>query len=146
VFTGPNGQVWKSTGVTDREQALVVAKHWEAQARAQRARLGCTARKPSWRARSSGPGTGIALLSQNEVAMLLGMSERGVRAAERRAFQKIRNHPLIRQIWQKYLAGELDENQRLLTSDEIESLFNLARTSEERLLIQKVLGVIQMRP
>ena len=29
VFTGPEGgQVWRSTGLTDREQALLVAKKW----------------------------------------------------------------------------------------------------------------------
>src|SRR5271169_6600728 len=41
AFTGPGGgQIWKSTGLTDRDQALVVAKHWEAEARAERAKLG----------------------------------------------------------------------------------------------------------
>ncbi len=41
--------------------------------------------------------------------MVLKMSERGVREVERRAFKKLRDHPLLKQIWRQYLAGGLDE-------------------------------------
>jgi Sigma-70, region 4 len=144
VFTGPaGGQTWRSTGLTDREQALLVARRWEAEARAQRARVGHTNRKPVWRVRRAEPGSGTPPLTQKEVAQLLHMSERSVREIERRAFQKIRNHPVMRQIWQKYLAGELEEQQRMLTSAEVEAVLNAAQTSEERHLIQKVLRIIQ---
>src|SRR4051794_22883281 len=40
-FTGPEGgQIWRTTGMTDRDQALRLARHWEAQARAHRLDLG----------------------------------------------------------------------------------------------------------
>jgi CBS domain containing-hemolysin-like protein len=47
------------------------------------------------------------------------------------------------QVWQKYLAGELDEEQATLNHEEVEALFGTARTPEERRLIQKVLRLIQ---
>jgi hypothetical protein len=143
TFTGAEGgPVWKSTGLTDRDQALLVAKDWEAKAREQRAK-GRTPRKPMLRVRRSEPGFGPPLLSQREVARLLHMSERGVREAERRAFQKLRNHPLLKQVWRQYVRGELDEEHFLLTHDEVEALFNLARTPEEQHLIEKVLRLTQ---
>ena len=100
TFTGPSGgRIWKSTGMTDRVQALVLAKHWEAKARAQRDRLGRPLRKPILRVRGQEPGTAPSgFLTQKEVALLLNMSERGVREIERRAFQKLRQHPLLRQV------------------------------------------------
>ncbi|MGO8928811.1 MAG: hypothetical protein ACLQU3_18240 [Limisphaerales bacterium] len=43
VFTGPaGGQIWRSTGLADRTQALLVAKQWEREARAERAHLACS--------------------------------------------------------------------------------------------------------
>src|SRR5437763_1413582 len=94
VFTGPEGgQVWRTTGLADRDQALLVAKKWEAEARAERARLGSTTRKPILRARRSASAAEVPMLTQREVAQLLQISERCVRATERRAFRKIRNHP-----------------------------------------------------
>ncbi len=75
--------------------------------------------------------------------MLLNISEPGVRAIERRALQKLRNHPLLRQVWREYLAGELEENQEALTPDEIRALLNLTRTREERRLIQKIVIMAQ---
>ena len=145
AFTGHNGgQVWRSTGLTDHDQALVLAKHWEAEARAQRLGLGRPLQRPILRVRREEPGTARSgPLTQKEVARLLNMSERGVRAVERRAFEKLRQHPLLRQAWQRYLAGELDEHQLGLTPEESEALFNLIRTPEERGLIQKVLRLIQ---
>ena len=145
AFTGHNGgQVWRSTGLTDHDQALVLAKHWEAKARAQRLGLGRPLQRPILRVRREEPGTvSSGMLTQREVARLLNMSERGVRAVERRAFEKLRQHPLLRQAWQRYLAGELDEHQLGLTPEESEALFNLIRTPEERGLIQKVLRLIQ---
>ena len=140
-FTGSHGgQTWKSTGLTDHDQALVLARRWEAEARAQRLKLGRPARKPTLRVRRDSPGAARSgLLTQKEVALLLNMSERGVREVERRAFQKLRQHPLLRQAWRQYQARELDEQQLELTPEEIEALFSLARTSEERGLIQDLL-------
>jgi hypothetical protein len=111
VFSGPaGGQIWRSTRLRDPEQALVVARKWEAQARRQRARSDLAPKKPVGRVRPPAGSTGICLLTQPEVAMLLNLSERSVREIQRRAFQKIRNHPVRKQIWQKYLAGELDRD------------------------------------
>ncbi|MGO8928289.1 MAG: sigma factor-like helix-turn-helix DNA-binding protein [Limisphaerales bacterium] len=142
VFTGPaGGQTWRSTGLADRTQALLVAKQWEREARAERARLGRAAKKPVWRVRRTEPGSGIGL-TQKEVALLLNLSERAVREIEHRALRKIRSHPLMREVWRQYLAGELDEAQLILTPAEIQALFNLASSTEERRLLQKVLALI----
>jgi Sigma-70, region 4 len=145
AFTGPNaGQVWRSTGLTDHDEALRLTRKWEAEARAQRLNLGGTRSTPFLRIRREQPGSArLGPLTQREVAQLLKMSERGVRAVERRAFKKLRQHPLMRQVWQQFLAGELDEHQLGLTQEEIEALFNMARTPEERFLIEKVLRLIQ---
>lgn len=142
-FTGPTGgQKWRSTGLTDHDQALLVARKWEAEARAERARLGRTARKPIVRVHRRESGPEFCPLTQKEVALLLNLSERAVRGIERRAFQKLRNHPLLRDVWQRYLAGELDEHQPTLTQEEVEALFNLIRTPAERQLVEKVVGMI----
>jgi hypothetical protein len=71
--------------------------------------------------------------------MLLNLSERGVREIERRAFRKLRAHPALREVWQLFQAGELGEAGAQLSSVEIAALFRLARTSEERQLLRKVL-------
>jgi hypothetical protein len=143
TFTGAEGgPVWKSTGLTDRDQALLVAKDWESKARTERARLGRTPRKPILRVRRSEAGFGPPLLTQKEVAQLLHMSERGVREAKRRAFQKLRRHPLLREVWRQFLVGELDECQLVLTKEEIKALFGLAYPPEEQRLMRKVLALI----
>jgi hypothetical protein len=141
AFTGaePGKQVWKSTGLTDRSQALILAKQWETEARQQRAAWRGL-KKPSIRIGHPSPSGG---LTQKEVAMLLHMSERGVREVERRAFKKLRNHPLLKEIWRQHLAGELDEQSpQQLTQDEIRALFALVRTPDEQAVIRKVLRLI----
>lgn len=145
TFTGatPGQQVWRSTGLTARLQALALARRWEAQARRQRAEFGHLFRKPTIRVRDRehrGPGEP---LTQREVAVLLNMSVRGVREVERRAFEKLRNHPLLRQFWQQHLTGDLDENDLRLTPVEVAALLALARSSTEQHLVQKVLRLIQ---
>lgn len=144
VFTGPEGgQVWRSTGLTNQEQALLVAKKWERESRAERAKLG--PRRPAIRVRRTTPLTGTGPLTQREVAVLLNISERAVKAIERRAIQKLCNHPVLRKVWRQFLSGELDEDHLILTSEEFQALFHLARTMEERLILQKVLHLIGMR-
>lgn len=109
AFTASTGgQTWRSTGLTNRDQALLVAKKWEAEARTERARLGGAVQKPVWRVCRPASDTGLRPLTQREVAARMGMSERAVREAERRALQKLRQDPLMRQIWNQFLTGELD--------------------------------------
>ncbi len=144
TFTGPQGgQVWRTTGSTDYELAMKKAKTWEARARRQRTSLGRTATQP--RTRVSRPATagGRGPLTQQQVARVLRMSVRAVRETERRAFWKLRNHPELKQLWQRYVYGDLDEACWVLTPTEIEALFDVARTSDELLLIEKILGIIQ---
>ena len=138
TFAGPEGgQIWKSTGLTNKQQALLVARRWAAQARAQRERLAWKSRKPIVRAGHAGLG-----LSQKEIGLLLKISERAVRQIERRAIEKIKRDPQLYHVWQKYLAGELAEGQTVLTVDEVDALFGLVRTPEERLVIRKVLRLM----
>ena len=61
--------------------------------------------------RRKGEGTSprfpqIGPLSQAEVAAVLNLTERGVRAVEKRALAKLRAHPLMRQLLREYLTGE----------------------------------------
>src|SRR5437899_2867254 len=64
TFTGPQGsQIWRSTGLMDRQQAILVARKWEAQARAERFRRGSRIRKAITRVRHSEPGTASGLFT-----------------------------------------------------------------------------------
>jgi hypothetical protein len=142
AFTGPAGQVWRSTGLTDRAQALLVARRWEAQARVERAKRGQRPNKPLVRIRHSAQGTSIGL-TQKEVGLLLGISERAVRAIEHRAIQKLKNHPLLREIWQEYLRGKLEEHEWSLTAAEVAALFAHTQNPTERRLMQRILRLTQ---
>ncbi len=137
----PGKQVCRSTGSTDRLQALLVARKWEGEARRQRAAWRGP-RKPSIRI---GPSDTTGGFSQREVALLMKMSIRGVREIERRAFAKIRNHPKTKEIWRQYLAGELDEEAHPppLTQEEIDALLALAHTPEKQAVIKKVIRLVQ---
>src|SRR2546426_203837 len=81
-------------------------------------------------------------LSQKEVAMILNISERAVREIERRAFAKLRSHPLLKKIWQEY-SSEVDENDLRLTPAEIEAIFCLAKSPSEHEALDKLLRLIQ---
>jgi hypothetical protein len=100
VFTGvePGQQVRRSTGLINREAALVLARKWEYEAREERGRSKISLKKPTIRAGAELPG----LLTQKQVAAVLGMSERGVREAERRAMAKLRKDCALRQLWNAY--------------------------------------------
>jgi hypothetical protein len=143
TFTGPSvGQVWKSTGTTDHAAALAIAREFEAIARAQRAKLGgARARRRIYSRqsqRSSGGG-----LTQAEVAVFLRISERAVRAIERRAIRKLAQHPELQALWRQYLAGELSEDRHNLSEAEIEALLGLARSQAELETILRVLEIVQ---
>ncbi len=142
TFTGPmGGQIWRTTGVANRAEALRLAKQWEQEARIKRAQMGI-ARKLGIRVRSSDPTAALGL-SQKEVARILHMSERAVRAVEARAFRKLRRHPALRQLWREYFGRELAEESWRLTPAEITALFDVAVAAEEIDLIEKVVRIIQ---
>ncbi len=139
TYTGSQGgQVWRSTHLTDYDQALALARGWEAEARAERLRLGRPPKKPILRVLGQQPG-----LTQKEVGMLMNLSERAVREIEKRAIAKLLNNPVVRKLWQDYSSGDLNEEDFRLTAAEIEALFSLTRTSMERLLMQKVVDLVQ---
>jgi hypothetical protein len=93
VFTAVESgkQTRRSTGLTNRQAALLLAKKWEREAREERARSKAPLKTPT-----------IGVRTQKEVAAILGMSERGVRAAERRALAKLRRGLELRQAWTEY--------------------------------------------
>jgi DNA-directed RNA polymerase sigma subunit (sigma70/sigma32) len=102
VYMGqePGEQVAKSTGLTDRQAALELARKWEAEARQRRVE------------RQRRPGAGIERiepggLSQRQVAAILGLSPRSVRAIERRGLRKLRRHPAVRQMWKEFGRADL---------------------------------------
>jgi hypothetical protein len=146
VYTGvePGKQVWKSTGLTNREAALAQARQWEAEARKQRQALGKQPTRATLRVRRSSPGSvPFGPLSQKEVAALLNMSERAVRNVEKRALAKLRKHHLLRALWDEIKMETLEtlaaSTEDSLTGPEIAALFGLAETPEERLALKRVL-------
>jgi hypothetical protein len=81
-------------------------------------------------------------LTQREVGLILGLSERAVRKVEKRALAKLRAHPELRRIWSE-IGGPLDEGFVPLTTQEVEALLNLTQTPEELGLMYKVICTIQ---
>src|SRR5207247_1833486 len=146
VFTGaePGKQVWRSTGLTDRDAALALARQWEAEARRQRAASGSLTRKPTIRVRLGSGEAAVGLLSQKEVAALLGLSVRAIREIERRAFEKLRRHPALRRFWREHETGDVEEGAASgdLDGREVAALFGLARTPLERRVLHRLLGTI----
>jgi hypothetical protein len=146
VYTGvePGKQVWRSTGLTDRAAALAQAKEWELGARRDRAAQRNPPRKPRMRVRRGSEEEAAGLLTQAEVAAILGISVRAVREIERRAFEKLRRHPALRRFWREYATGDLQESAGGpdLSRSEINSLFGLARTALERRALRKLLAII----
>ncbi len=95
VYTSeePGEQVARSTGLTDREAALDLARRWEAEARQRRAQ-----RRPGSGRQRIAPGG----FTQAQVGALLGLSTRSVRAIERRAVRKLLRHPLVQKVWKEF--------------------------------------------
>jgi len=144
TFSGPEPgvQVARSTGTADRDKALRLARKWEREARRER-----EAKKAAQPDTGAFRGTAFGL-SQREVAALLRVSERAVRAIERRALRKLRQHPLLRQVWREHEFGEpaippqVDEADVGLTKEEIEALVGLAWTPLEQRALAKLLGCV----
>ena len=141
-FTGVDGQEWRSTGTAGHAVALARAREFEAAARVQRANSGRTARKQKRRVRPA-PGASGSGLTQREVGLLLDLSERAVRAIEKRALQKLAQHPHLGELWRQFLAGELTEQEHRLSAPEIQALVGLTRSRAERAALRKALAWLQ---
>jgi hypothetical protein len=135
-------QVWRSTGLRERESALALAKEWEADAKSKRAvRDAVPPRLTVQR--------GSACLSQKEVAVILRISERAVRQIEKTAIQKLRRNPLLKSIWREWMTGEMKEatsrgsSQWALSRAEIAAVYALAQTPAERQTVKKLIAAAQ---
>jgi len=148
-FRGETGQqVWRSTGLRERESALALAQRWEFAARKKREAQGAPPRKPSIRVRLGSAEEELGLLTQREVAAILRISERAVREIERRAFDKLRQHPALRDFWCEWQACDIKESARptlhawALSRAEIDAVYTLARTPEERHVLGKLIALM----
>jgi hypothetical protein len=139
VFTGPqpNQQIARSTGLRDREAALALTRRWEAQAMRQR-RTGPDQPPPTRLGRLPG-------LTQREVAAILGLSERAIRSIERRAFRKLKNHAVLREIWAQLESAPTSlhaEDSTELTDEEVDALFGLVQSPLEGRALAKILTAV----
>ncbi len=130
-FSGPLGQQWKSTHTRDYEAALAIARQLEAAAKAQsrHARRACE--------RASGG------LTQKEVAAWLKLSERAVRAIEKRALRKLAQNAELRALWQTLKRGPSEAQEHRLSAAEILAVLRLARTPAELAVLSQVLDIVQ---
>ena len=93
------------------------------------------------------PGTQrvVGMLTQAEVAAIMRISERTVREIEKKALEKPRRHPALRELWREWERGEIketgfeDTGGWALTRDEVAAVYALARTPEERQALRKLL-------
>jgi DNA-binding CsgD family transcriptional regulator len=142
-------QVWRSTGLREREPALVLARRWEAGAKRQRAAHPAAPPKLTIRVRPGSAEKGLGCFSQKEVAAILRISERAVREIERRAFDKLRRHPALQNLWSEWQTGEIKETslrlsrQWALSRVEIAAVYALAETPAERQVLRKLLALTQ---
>jgi len=131
--------VWRTTGLQDRALAQDQAQKWEAEARRRQAAQPAGSRKPS------GTERGIALLTQREVGLILGLSERTVREVEKQALAKLRR--ALSTFWREWTEGKIEEGSGraswTLTRAEVAALYGLARTPEERLALRKMFALMQ---
>ena len=142
--------VWKGTGLRDRKPALALALRWEGDAKRKRAAQGAPPRKPIIRVRAGSAEKELGLLSQREVGAIMRISVRAVREIERRAFDKLRRHPALRNFWHQWTTGEIEETALparrawALSGAEIAAVYALARTPEERQVLRKLIAVTQL--
>ena len=140
-------QIWRSTGLRNKRAALQLALRWEAAAKRKRAAQGPVPLKPTIRVRPGSIEAKMGLLTQKEVAMFFHISERAVRAIEKRAFEKLRNHPALKEFWREWQAGEIEENDLAsatdyeLSREEIAAVLALGYTVEERLALRKLIAL-----
>jgi hypothetical protein len=94
---------------------------------------------------SGQPDTG---LTQQEVSLILKISQRAVRNIERRAIDKLRRNPALRALWREWSRGEIEEvygsaTRWQLSRSEIAAVYRLAQTSAERQVVRKVMALIE---
>ena len=67
-----------------------------------------------------------------------------MRDIERRAFAKLRRHPLLQRFWREHVSGEVEENAASpdLDGAEIAALLRLTRTALERQTLTKLLAAM----
>ena len=141
-------QVWRTTGLRDRDRALALAKEWEADAKRKR-----TAQRPvpprfTVRVRPGSAARQGGCLSQKEVAIILRISERAVRQIEKAAIEKLRRHPLLQDVWRDWTTGELKEATSeppmpwALSRAEVAAVYSLAKTPAERQALKKLLAAV----
>jgi len=135
AFTGPTPgeRCYRTTGSTDRAEALQIARRFELEAKQKRAAYGHHFKKPTLRARQ---GEG---LTQREVAKLLGISTRAVYEIERRILQKLRNHPDLKRLWKQHLTGDLGEHDQSRKPMQVESCLSVGTKPFEIQLIREIL-------
>jgi hypothetical protein len=142
-------QVWRTTGLRDREPALVLARRWEVEAKRKRSVQGAVPTRLTIRVRPGSTEKELGCLSQKEVAAILRMSERAVREVERRAFDKLRRHPALKNLWREWQTGEIKETtlrvskQWTLSRAEVAAVYALAGTPVERQALRKLLALTQ---
>jgi DNA-binding XRE family transcriptional regulator len=145
TFTAAHGgQITRSTGQRDYDAAMEVAREWEAAARREREAAKAAGQGSVSRRRLA------CGLSQAQVAALMDLSERAVRAIEQRAIEKLKRHPLLKGIWKEYTESRLSLTDEpaagTLTSGEAAALLGLAQTALERQVIQKILALVRQIP
>ena len=142
-------QVWRGTGLRDRAAALVLAQEWEAAARRRRAAQPAPPRKTTIRVRPGSAERAVGMLTQAEVAAIMRISERTVREIEKRALEKLRRHPALRELWREWERGEIkeagfeDAAGWTLSPAEVAAVYALTRTPEERQGVRKLIALTQ---
>jgi len=146
---GTGRQVWRTTGLREREPALALAKRWEADAKRKRSVEGAVPTRLTIRVRPGSAEKELGCLSQREVAAILRMPERAVREIERRAFDKLRRHPALKNLWREWQTGQIKETalgaakQWALNRAEVAAVYAMARTTLERQALRKLLALTQ---
>ncbi len=136
-------QVARSTGLSDKAAAMALAKEWEARARRQR-----EARKAQAKGQPQ-PFRGTGGLTQEEISILLNISERAVRAIEKRALRKLREHPVLKRIWREFSESlPTTVSATTMTPDRINgseatAFLGLARTPLEARVLRKILAIVR---
>jgi hypothetical protein len=141
--------MWKTTRLRDKQMAMALAHQWELEAKRKRQAQGALPPKPTIRVRPGSAEEDLGFLTQKEVAAILRISERAVREIERRAFDKLRQHPALKNLWREWKTGEIKEATSRasklwpLSRAEIEAVYALAWTPVEQQAIRKLLALAQ---